>query len=78
MGRFAPHCVTTEHIVGMGGIFVKRIAGVAKRYDVSEAFPGPSPSPHPSLSSHHGAVTVNGREELVPDIGLFWKIACKC
>lgn len=62
----------------MGGMFVEGIAAVAKRYDVSEAFPCLSPPPHPSLSSHHGTVTVNGREESVPHIGLFWKIACKC
>lgn len=61
----------------MGRIFVEGIAGVAKSYDVSEAFPCSPPPPHPSLSSHHGTVTVNGREESVPDIGLFWKIACK-
>lgn len=71
MGLLAPHYIITEPIVDMGGIFVEGITGVAKRYDVSEAFPCPSASLHPSLSSHHGTITVNDREESVPDIGLF-------
>lgn len=37
------------------------------------------PLPHIlPLAATVAAVTVNGKEESVPDIALFWKIACTC
>lgn len=48
--------------------------------DVMKVRPFPAlPLPHIlPLAATVAAVTVNGREELVPDIGLFGTIAYKC